>query len=193
MTIHNWCSRKTRLKSCPKKSLKKLSSKNSRPKRFSKKSYQTVVQLKLSKNQVAASFKIQHEIANFLFRLYTYTRSTLLSIDCLARSTNALNAYIVRSKQLFLWTVYLKIAKLFLTHIEKPVDNHNRKTVQKAWLSHTYFPNFFQKILNEEFRELTICELKHILNTPWNCNISITWISRSKTCIFIKFVDIKRY
>ena len=107
---------------------------------------------------------------------------------------NAFNAYIVRSEQLFLWTVYLKIAKLFLTHIEKPVDTHNRKTVQKAWLSHTYFPNFFQKILNEEFRELTICELKHILNTPWNRKISsITWISWSKTCIFLQFVDIKRY
>ena len=89
--------------------------------------------LKSSKNQVASSFKIQHEIAIILFRLHTCTRRTLLSIDCLARSTNA---YIVRSEQLFLWTVYLKITKLFLTHIEKPVDTHNRKTVQKAWLSH---------------------------------------------------------
>ena len=58
---------------------------------------------------------------------------------------NAFNAYIVRSEQLFLWTVYLKIAKLFLTHIEKPVDTHNRKTVQKAWLSQFFFKKYWMK------------------------------------------------
>ena len=55
---------------------------------------------------------------------------------------NAFNAYIVRSEHLFLWTVYLKIAKLFLTHVEKPVDTHNRKTVQKAWLSQIFFKKY---------------------------------------------------
>ena len=56
---------------------------------------------------------------------------------------NAFNAYIVRSEQVFLlWTVYLKIAKLFLTHIEKPVDTHNRKNEQKAWLSQTFFKKY---------------------------------------------------
>ena len=104
---------------------------------------------------------------------------------------NAFNAYIVRSEHLFLWTVYLKIAKLFLTHVEKPVDTHNRKTVQKAWLSQIFFKKYWMKnsgnSLYANWRIFWIhLEIVRFL-------LHITWISWSKTCIFVQFVDIKRY